>query len=69
MSSTAAAARLGITPQALYRMIDDGAVPAYRVGRVIRLRVADLDTFIESCRIEPDTITDLYPETDDRDSS
>ena len=62
--STAAAARhLGITPRTLYRFIDEGQLPAYRFGRVIRLKQAEVVAFVESCRIEPGTLEHLYPET------
>jgi putative molybdopterin biosynthesis protein len=61
--STAEAARyLGITPRTLYRFIDQGQLPAYRFGRVIRLKQADVDQFIEVRRIEPGTLDHLYPE-------
>lgn len=46
-----AAAYLGIMQRTLYCMIDRGQLPAYKVGRVIRLRWVDIETFIESCRI------------------
>jgi excisionase family DNA binding protein len=60
---TAEAARyLGITPRTLYRLIDEGQVPAYKLGRVIRLRTSDLEAFIDSVRIEPGTLEHLYPE-------
>ena len=38
LSTQEAARRLGITPRTLYRFIDHGELPAYRFGRVIRLR-------------------------------
>ncbi len=61
--STAEAARyLGITPRTLYRFIDQGQLPAFRLGRVIRLRQEDVDGFIEQRRIEPGTLDHLYPE-------
>jgi excisionase family DNA binding protein len=63
MSTAEAARRLGITPRTLYRFIDEGQLPAYRFGRVIRLKAAEVDSFIESCRIEPGTLEHLYPET------
>lgn len=62
MSTADAAKRLGITPRTLYRFIDEGQLPAYRFGRVIRLKAAEVDTFIDSCRIEPGTLEHLYPE-------
>ncbi|TML19140.1 MAG: helix-turn-helix domain-containing protein [Actinobacteria bacterium] len=55
MSTAEAARRLGITPRTLYRFIDEGQLPAYRFGRVIRLK--------RLCRIEPGTLEHLYPET------
>ena len=63
MSTAEAARRLGITPRTLYRFIDEGQLPAYRFGRVIRLKAQEVDSFIESCRIEPGTLEHLYPET------
>lgn len=62
MSTAEAAKRLGITPRTLYRFIDEGQLPAYRFGRVIRLKADEVDTFIESCRIEPGTLEHLYPD-------
>jgi excisionase family DNA binding protein len=63
MSTAEAARRLGITPRTLYRFIDEGQLPAYRFGRVIRLKASEVDAFIESCRIEPGTLEHLYPES------
>jgi excisionase family DNA binding protein len=62
LSTNDSARRLGITTRTLYRFIDEGQLPAYRFGRVIRLKQADVDTFIEACRIEPGTLEHLYPE-------
>lgn len=63
LSTAEAAHRLGITPRTLYRFIDAGELPAYRFGRVIRLKADEVDTFIEACRIEPGTLEHLYPES------
>lgn len=63
LSTQDAARRLGITPRTLYRFIDLGDLPAYRLGRVIRLKADDIDAFIESSRIEPGTLEHLYPDT------
>ncbi len=62
LSTAEAARRLGITPRTLYRLIDEGQLPAYRFGRVIRLKEQEVDTFVEACRIEPGTLEHLYPE-------
>jgi excisionase family DNA binding protein len=62
LSTAEAAKRLGITPRTLYRFIDQGDIPAYRFGRVIRLKGDEVESFIDSCRIEPGTLDHLYPE-------
>lgn len=62
MSTAEAAKRLGITPRTLYRFIDEGQLPAYRFGRVIRLKADEVEVFIDSCRIEPGTLEHLYPD-------
>lgn len=58
-----AAQRLGITTRTLYRFIDQGQLNAYRFGRVFRLQLSDIETFIESCKVEPGTLKHLYPDT------
>ncbi len=62
MSSAEAASRLGVTSRTLYRFIDEGQLPGYRFGRVIRLKASEVDSFIEQCRIEPGTLEHLYPD-------
>ncbi len=56
-----AAERIGVTLRTLYCLIDQGQVPAYKFGRVIRLKEADVEAFIENARIEPGQIGYLYP--------
>lgn len=63
LSTQDAARRLGITPRTLYRFIDLGELPAYRLGRVIRLKADDVDVFIDASRIEPGSLEHLYPDT------
>jgi excisionase family DNA binding protein len=62
LSTKEAAAYLGINLRTLYRFIDEGELPAYKFGRVIRLRQSELDGFIEQARILPGTLDHLYPE-------
>jgi excisionase family DNA binding protein len=64
-STQEAARRLGVTTRTLYRFIDQGDLPGYRMGRVIRLKAADIDAFIEASRIQPGTLEHLYPGRDD----
>jgi excisionase family DNA binding protein len=63
LSTQEAARRLGITTRTLYRFVDQGELPAYRMGRVIRLQASDVDRFIEGSRIQPGTLEHLYPDT------
>lgn len=62
MSTRETSARLGVTLRTLYRFIDEGQLPAYKFGRVIRLKEADVEAFIDGARIEPGTLEHLYPE-------
>jgi excisionase family DNA binding protein len=62
MSTQEAARRLGITTRTLYRFVDEGSLPAYKMGRVFRLKRADVDSFIERSRIAPGSLEHLYPE-------
>lgn len=56
-----AAGELGITTRTLYRLIDEGEVPAFKLGRVLRLRRADIDAYLEHVRIKPGELGHLYP--------
>ena len=62
LSSQDAAERLGVSLRTLYKFIDEGQVPAYKFGRVIRLQAGEVDAFIRASRIEPGTLDHLYPE-------
>jgi excisionase family DNA binding protein len=62
LSTKEAAAALGLTPRTLYRLIDEGQLPAYRFGRVIRLKQTEIDAFVGTSRIEPGSLEHLYPE-------
>ena len=65
LNTAETARRLGVTPRTLYRFIDEGQLPAYRFGRVIRLKEDEVETFIESCRISPGTLETAEPQSDD----
>ncbi len=45
MSTSEAAARLGVTLRTLYRLIDQGDLAAYKLGRVIRLRTMAVEAY------------------------
>ena len=36
---------LGIPTRAVYRLIDEGVLPAYKFGRTIRLRATDVEAY------------------------
>jgi excisionase family DNA binding protein len=62
LSTGEAARRLGVTVRTLYRLIDEGELPAYKFGRVIRLQEHEVDDFISHSRIEPGKLQHLYPD-------
>lgn len=66
LSTKEAAAALGLTPRTLYRLIDEGQLPAYRFGRVIRLKQSEVDAFVSESRIEPGSLEHLYPDASDK---
>jgi excisionase family DNA binding protein len=61
LGTHAAARYLGITTRTLYRMIDEGEVPAYKMGRVLRLQRAELEAYLEGCRVKPGELGHLLP--------
>lgn len=68
LSTADAAKSLGITPRTLYRFINQGDLPAYRFGRVIRVKRVDIEAFVESSRIEPGTLDHLSPDSNSADA-
>jgi len=62
LSSNEAASQIGITQRTLYRFIDEGRLPGYRIGRVIRLRQLDVQEFLEECLVKPGELKHLYPD-------
>ena len=44
------ALRLRVSRMTVYRLTKTEAIPAYRVGRQLRVKAADLDTYLESAR-------------------
>ena len=62
LNTKKAAERLGITPRTLYRLVDEGEVVAYQIGRLIKFRPADIDAAIQRFRIQPGDLRHLYQE-------
>jgi excisionase family DNA binding protein len=64
LSTTEAADELGVTTRTVYRLIDDGALCAHRIGRVIRVMATELDAFLDRSRIRPGTLGHLHEPPD-----
>ncbi len=61
MSTSEVSDYLGVNTRTLYRLIDEGDLPAYKFGRVIRLQESDVLAFVERARIAPGSLEHLYP--------
>ena len=61
LGAPSAAACLGIQVHTLYRLVDEGGLPSYRIGRVLRIRRSDLDEWLEGQRVQPGALRNLYP--------
>jgi hypothetical protein len=42
------------------RLVAERRIPFYRLGRSVRLRLADVDALVESGRVEPITMQDVH---------
>jgi excisionase family DNA binding protein len=50
--------QLGVHPETIRRLIHDGRLDAVRVGRVLRVHRAALDTFLARQRVKPTRFQD-----------
>lgn len=66
MGTKEAAEYIGVQPRTVYKRIDIGEVPNYRVGRVLRLRQSDLDEVLEQARLQPGDLSRLYRDGEER---
>jgi len=53
--------RLGVSLRTVYGMINRGELPAYHMGRVIRVKRADLQSFLLAQRLKPGDLDHLLP--------
>lgn len=67
MGTTDAHEYLGVTLRTLYKMIDEGRLPAYKLGRVIRIKRKDVEAFVEQARIKPGELGHLHGGGEDAD--
>lgn len=42
-----ASEKLGVCTKTIRRRINDGSLPAYRVGKALRIKDEDIDTYIQ----------------------
>lgn len=42
---------LGLTPRTVYALVNRGALPAYRIGRLVKFRPEEVAKFIDRSRI------------------
>jgi len=61
MGTMAAAKYIGVTQRTVYRFADSGDLPAYKMGRVLRFKRADLDEYLLAVRVQPGELRHLYP--------
>jgi excisionase family DNA binding protein len=47
------AERLAINPMTIYRLVDQGKLPAVRIGKSIRFDPAAIDAFLTTVRVGP----------------
>ncbi|MEM7337677.1 MAG: helix-turn-helix domain-containing protein [Actinomycetota bacterium] len=50
---------LEVTPRTIYRFINNGALAAYRIGRVYRIRRSDLEQFLDRAAVRPGDLNHL----------
>jgi excisionase family DNA binding protein len=59
LSVQAAAQELEVTTRTIYRFINDGKLPAYRIGRVYRILRTDFDGFLAAAALRPGDLDHL----------
>ena len=58
LTTSQAAEYLGIDGGTLRRLVMAGDLPAYRIGRNTRIKLAEIEAFVESCRVVPGAALD-----------
>ena len=56
------AARLAVQPLTIYRMADQGKLPAVRIGKSIRFEPEAVAAFLDSVRVGPEGLNDRNQE-------
>ena len=50
-----AAEHMAVTPRFVRSLVADRRIPYLKVGKFVRFDVGDLDTWLDSCRVEVDS--------------
>jgi len=53
------AEKLAVTPMTIYRLVEQGKLPAVKIGRVIRFNPKEVDAFLESVRVGPTGLEEI----------
>ena len=56
-----AAGVMRVSTMTVYRLVKSGEIPALRVGKNLRIRVADLNTYLESHMVTPSVKGGAWP--------
>lgn len=51
---TEAAKRLGLSVSTIRRMVREGHLPAYKLGKQLRFKTEDLTDYVEANRVKPE---------------
>lgn len=54
LTPSEAAARLRVSKMTVYRLIHAGQLPAFQIGKAFRIKVSDLDAYLEACSVRFD---------------
>lgn len=63
LSTDDAKRHIGVSAATLYRLVDEGLLPAYRPSRSLRFRRRDLDAYLEGVRVRPGDLANLRTDT------
>jgi len=50
--------RLAVTPMTIYRLVEQGKLPAVKIGRAIRFDPDAVDAFLGTVRVGPEGLND-----------
>lgn len=68
LSTDEATSYLGVSAATLYRLVDEGRLPAYRPSRSLRFRLSDLEAFLENVKVRPGALAHLRSDAAGRDA-